>query len=47
MEKGRLGVLFGINARPLTEGHGRGDGVLLNLIPAEPIIASVIPLCGQ
>lgn len=37
--KGQTGVLFGINARPLTEGHGRGDGVLLNLIPAEPIIA--------
>lgn len=37
--KGQTGVLFGINARPLTEGHGRGNGVLLNLIPAEPIIA--------
>ena len=22
--KGQTGVLFGINARPLTEGHGRG-----------------------
>lgn len=37
--KGQTGVLFGINARPLTEGHGKGNGVLLNLIPAEPIIA--------
>ena len=25
--KGQTGVLFGINARPLTEGHGRGNGV--------------------
>lgn len=24
--KGQTGVLFGINARPLTEGHGRGNG---------------------
>lgn len=37
--KGRTGVLFGINARPLVEGHGKGNGVLLNLTPAEPIIA--------
>ena len=37
--KGETGVLFGVNARPLVEGHGKGNGVLLNLIPAEPIIA--------
>ena len=37
--EGQTGVLFGINARPLTEGHGKGNGVLLNLTPAEPIIA--------
>lgn len=37
--KGQTGVLFGINARPLTEEHGKGNGVLLNLTPAEPIIA--------
>ena len=37
--QGQTGVLFGVNARPLTEGHGKGNGVLLNLTPAEPIIA--------
>lgn len=37
--KGQTGVLFGVNARPLTEGHGKGNGLLLNLIPEEPIIA--------
>ena len=37
--EGQTGVLFGINARPLTEGHGKGNGVLLNLTPAEPVIA--------
>ena len=37
--KGQTGVLFGVNARPLTEGHGNGNGVLLNLTPAEPVIA--------
>lgn len=37
--EGRTGVLFGINARPLTEGNGKGNGVLLNLTPAEPIVA--------
>lgn len=37
--KGQTGVHFGINARPLTEGNNRGNGVLLNLIPEEPIIA--------
>ena len=38
-ERGQTGVLFGVNARPLTEGHGKGNGVLLNLTPAEPVIA--------
>lgn len=33
------GILLGVNARPLTEGHGKGDGVLFNLIPPQPIIA--------
>lgn len=37
--KGQTGVQFGINARPLTEGHGRGNGVLLSLVPEEPVIA--------
>ena len=37
--KGQTGVLFGVNARPLTEGYGKGNGVLLNLTPAEPVIA--------
>lgn len=36
---GQTGVLFGVNARPLVGGNGKGNGVLLNLIPAEPIIA--------
>lgn len=38
-EKGEKGILFGINARPLTEGNGKGNGVLLNLTPENPIIA--------
>lgn len=37
--KGETGVLLGLNARPLTEGHGRGNGLLFNVTPAEPIIA--------
>lgn len=37
--EGQTGVLFGLRARPLIEGKGRGNGLLLNLIPAEPIIA--------
>ncbi len=37
--QGETGVLFGVNARPLTEGNGQGNGVLLSLTPAEPIIA--------
>lgn len=37
--QGKTGLLFGINARPLSEGHGKGNGLLLQLTPAEPIIA--------
>ena len=37
--KGRTGVLLGLNARPLTEGHGKGNGILLNVVPAQPIVA--------
>lgn len=37
--KGETGLLFGINARPLIEGRGRGNGALLRLTPEEPIIA--------
>ena len=38
-DKGEKGILFGLNARPLSEGNGKGNGVLLNLIPEHPIIA--------
>ena len=38
-EKGEKGILFGINARSLSEGHGKGNGILLNLTPEHPIIA--------
>ena len=37
--EGNTGILLGVNARPLTEGHGRGNGVLLRLTPDEPVIA--------
>ena len=37
--KGKTGVLLGINARPLTEGNGRGNGLLFRLTPDEPVIA--------
>lgn len=37
--EGRTGILFGINARPLSEGNGKGNGVLFHFIPQEPIIA--------
>lgn len=37
--QGDTGILLGVNARPLTEGHRRGDGWLLNLIPRQPVIA--------
>ncbi len=38
-KQGKTGVLLGLNARSLTEGHGKGDGLLLRVTPAEPIIA--------
>lgn len=38
-DKGDTGILFGLNARPLTEGHGKGNGVLVRLLPEEPVIA--------
>ena len=37
--EGQTGVLLGVNARPLTEGHGKGNGLMFNIIPAEPVIA--------
>ncbi len=37
--QGQTGVLFGVNARPLMGGHGKGDGIIFSLLPAEPIIA--------
>ena len=37
--QGKTGIDFGINARPLTEGHGKGNGLLLQLTPQEPVIA--------
>ena len=37
--QGRTGVLLGVNARPLTEGHGKGNGLLFRLTPDEPVIA--------
>ncbi|MCK9159181.1 MAG: translocation/assembly module TamB, partial [Bacteroidaceae bacterium] len=37
--KGEIGALLGITIRPLTEGHGKGDGLLFTLQPDEPIVA--------
>ena len=37
--KGRTGVLLGLNVQPLTEGHGKGNGLLFHLTPDEPVIA--------
>ena len=37
--KGETGVLLGVEARPLTGGNGKGDGVAFRLLPEEPIIA--------
>lgn len=37
--KGRTGVLLGVNAHPLTEENGQGNGVLFRLTPEEPVIA--------
>lgn len=36
---GQTGVQFGVKARPLSGGNGKGDGILFNLTPEEPIIA--------
>ena len=36
---GETGVNFGLNARPLTEGNGKGNGMLLRITPEEPILA--------
>ena len=37
--KGETGVLLGVNARPLFEGQGKGNGIAFTLIPEKPIIA--------
>ena len=37
--KGKTGLLFGVNAKPLYGGHGKGNGLALTLVPEEPIIA--------
>lgn len=37
--KGETGLLFGVNAKPLYGGHGKGNGIALTLVPEEPIIA--------
>ena len=37
--KGETGVLLGVNARPLFEGHGKGNGIAFTLIPENPVIA--------
>lgn len=36
---GDTGLDLGINARPLIEGRGKGNGIAFRLTPAEPIIA--------
>ena len=38
-DKGKTGLLFGINAKPLYGGRGKGNGIALTLIPEEPVIA--------
>ena len=38
-EQNETGILFGVNARPLSEGNGKGNGILLRVIPETPIIA--------
>ena len=37
--KGKTGILFGVNARSLTEGHGKGNGLIFTLLPEKPIFA--------
>lgn len=38
-DKGKTGLLFGVNAQPLFGGKGKGNGIALTLVPEEPIIA--------
>lgn len=38
-DKGDTGLDLGINARPLAEGSGKGNGIAFKLTPAEPIVA--------
>ena len=38
-DKGKTGLLFGVNAKPLYGGRGKGNGIALTLIPEEPVIA--------
>ena len=37
--KGKTGLLFGVNTKPLYGGRGKGNGIALTLIPEEPVIA--------
>lgn len=37
--KGETGILLGVNARPLTGGSGKGNGLAFRIIPEEPVIA--------
>lgn len=37
--QGDTGILLGVNARPLTEGGGKGNGIVFTLTPQDPIIA--------
>ncbi len=38
-DKGKTGLLFGVNAKPLIGKRGKGNGLAFTLIPEEPIIA--------
>lgn len=38
-DKGKTGLLFGVNAKPLYGGRGKGNGLALTLVPEEPVIA--------
>jgi hypothetical protein len=38
-DKGDTGLLLGVNAKPLFEGHGKGNGIVFSLLPEEPVIA--------
>lgn len=37
--KGDVGLNLGLNARPLTEGNGKGNGLLFRITPEEPVVA--------